>query len=104
MRSDPHRLPSRVLSAYQDSSNRTYLSIVSVWEMQINQQIGKLRLDVHLKDIIEGQCDTNLLEIMPLRLEHIYGLHNLLLHYKDPFDRLLIVQSHDEKDEIWECA
>jgi len=96
LRSEPNKLSPRVLSAYQDSSNRIYLSIVSVWEMQIKHQIGKLRLDMPLKDLIEGQCDANILEILPLRLNHIFGLQNLPLHHKDPFDRLLIVQSQAE--------
>ena len=96
LRSEPHRLPSRVLNAYQDTSNRIYLSIISVWEMQIKHQIGKLRLDMSLKDIIEGQCDTNMLEIMPLKLNHIFELQNLPLYHNDPFDRLLIVQSRAE--------
>ena len=86
----------RVLNAYQDPSNRIYLSIISVWEMQIKHQIGKLRLDMPLKDIIEGQCDANFLEVLPLGLKHIFGLQNLPLHHKDPFDRLLIVQSRSE--------
>ncbi len=96
LRSEPQRVSSRVLSAYQEPSNRIYLSIVSIWEMQIKHQIGKLRLDMPLKDIIEGQCDANTLEIMPLRLNHIFGLQNLPPHHKDPFDRLLIVQSRAE--------
>ncbi|MDM8541220.1 type II toxin-antitoxin system VapC family toxin [Desulfococcaceae bacterium HSG9] len=96
LRSEPNRVSSRVLSGYQEPSNRIYLSIVSIWEMQIKHQIGKLRLDMPLKDIIEGQCDANTLEIMPLRLNHIFGLQNLPPHHKDPFDRLLIVQSRAE--------
>ncbi len=79
-----------------EPSNRIYLSIVSVWEMQIKHQIGKLRLEMPLKELIEEQCDANMLEIMPLRLNHIFGLQNLPLHHKDPFDRLLIVQSRAE--------
>lgn len=96
LRSAPKRLSPEVLSAYQDPSNRIYLSIVSVLEMQIKHQIGKLKLDVSLKDLVEEQCDANALEILPLRLDHIFGLQNVPLHHKDPFDRLLIVQSQVE--------
>ena len=96
LRSEPHRLSPRVLSAYQDPANRIYLSIVSVWEMQIKHQIGKLRLDMPLRELIEKQCDANTLEILPFKLNHIFGLQNLPLHHKDPFDRLLIVQSQVE--------
>ena len=81
---------------YRESSNRIYLSIVSVWEMQIKHQIGKLRLDIPLKELIEEQRDANALEILPLRLNHIFGLQNLPLHHKDPVDRLLMVQSRAE--------
>ena len=96
LRSEPHRLSPRVLSAYQDPANRIYLSIVSVWEMQIKHQIGKLRLDMPLRELIEKQCDANTLEILPFKLNHIFGLQNLPLHHKNPFDRLLIVQSQVE--------
>ena len=96
LRSEPHRLSPRVLSAYQDPANRIYLSIVSVWEMQIKHQIGKLRLDMPLRELIEKQYDANTLEILPFKLNHIFGLQNLPLHHKDPFDRLLIVQSQEE--------
>ncbi len=96
LRSEPHRLSPRVLSAYQDTSNRIYLSIVSVWEMQIKHQLGKLRLDIPLKELIEEQCNANTLEILPFGLNHIFELQNLPLHHKDPFDRLLIVQSRVE--------
>jgi len=96
LRSEPHRLSYRALSAYQKPSNRIYLSIVSVWEIQIKHQIGKLRLDMPLKELIERQCAANTLEIMPIRLNHIFELQNLPLHHKDPFDRLLIVQFRAE--------
>jgi len=37
----------------QDRQNVLLLSVVSVWEMQIKRQLGKLRLALPLKEIIE---------------------------------------------------
>jgi PIN domain nuclease of toxin-antitoxin system len=31
--------------------------------------------------------------MLPISLEHIYQVNQLPLHYRDPFDRLLIAQS-----------
>ncbi len=96
LRGEPHKVSSKALSVYQERNNTTYLSIVSVWEMQIKHQIGKLDLNMPLQEIIEEQCGTNNLKILPLRLNHIFGLQRLPLHHKDPFDRLLLVQAQYE--------
>lgn len=96
LRSEPQKISQRALSLYRERNNIVYLSIVSVWEMQIKYQIGKLDLDMPLQDIIEEQCEANSLQILPLRLKHIFGLGNLPLYHKDPFDRLLLVQSQTE--------
>jgi len=47
----------------QDRQNVLLLSVVSVWEMQIKRQLGKLRLALPLKEIIETQQQTNSIEI-----------------------------------------
>ncbi len=96
LRSEPEKVSSKALNLYQERNNSVYLSIVSVWEMQIKRQIGKLDLNMPLQEIIEEQCETNNLQILPLRLKHIFGLQDLPLHHKDPFDRLLLVQSQIE--------
>jgi len=97
LRTEPQKVSSKALSVYLERNNITYLSIVSIWEMQIKHQIGKLDLNMPLQEIIEEQCRTNSLKILPLRLNHIFGLQRLPLHHKDPFDRLLLVQAQYEK-------
>jgi len=69
------------------------LSVVSVWEMQIKLQLGKLRLALPLREIVESQQHTNNIEILPATLEHVLTLENLPAHHKDPFDRLLAAQA-----------
>jgi len=80
-----------------DSSNDLLLSLASVWEMQIKQQLGKLRLSAPLGEIIEKQRSTNGIQLLPIELSHILGLSDLPEHHKDPFDRLLITQANVER-------
>jgi PIN domain nuclease of toxin-antitoxin system len=72
------------------------LSLVSPWEIQIKQQLGKLHLNSELSDLVEVQVEQNGLNILPVKLEHIYALNTLPHHHKDPFDRLLISQAEIE--------
>lgn len=94
--SDPGQLSERVLALCSDPSTTLLLSVASVWEMQIKQQIGKLRLHLPLADLVASQQQTNGLELVPIQLDHVLALDNLPLHHKDPFDRLLISQAQVE--------
>ena len=92
----PEKLSQAALSALEDEANELILSVVSVWEMQIKFQLGKLKLSVPLKELVKNQQETNDLQISPLELKHVLALNPLPLHHKDPFDRLLIAQSIEE--------
>jgi PIN domain nuclease of toxin-antitoxin system len=87
------RLPSNVLNTLVDPENRLYLSIASVWEMQIKSQIGKLKLPGTLPDIIERQINENNLLMLRIELAHVFALARLPDAHKDPFDRIIIAQA-----------
>ncbi|MBS3947844.1 MAG: type II toxin-antitoxin system VapC family toxin [Dethiobacter sp.] len=91
--SEPAKLSPQALALCQDRQNVLMLSVVSVWEMQIKLQLGKLRLALPLREIVESQQHTNNIEILPATLEHVLTLENLPAHHKDPFDRLLAAQA-----------
>jgi PIN domain nuclease of toxin-antitoxin system len=93
---EPEKLSKTALDYCQDVGNTLILSVVSVWEMQIKIQLGKLKLNDPLSELIESQRRTNNLEILPVELAHALALERLLNYHKDPFDRLLIVQSQLE--------
>lgn len=80
-------------SLLADASNSLFLSVVSIWEMQIKSQLGKLKLNLPLRELIESQQQTNGLQILSIALEHVLALENLPAHHKDPFDRLLVAQA-----------
>lgn len=95
--SEPEKLSPTALVLCEDKSNQLLLSVVSVWEMQIKIQLGKLKLKKSLKEIIERQLSENDLKILSVELNHALTLKDLDNHHKDPFDRLIISQAKVEK-------
>jgi len=99
LRYESEKLSKLALEACLNTNNRLYLSIASVWEMQIKHQLGKLELNTSLEDMIEEQCQTNDLQILPITTKHILALYNFpfqlkpSFYHKDPFDRILIAQA-----------
>ncbi len=91
--SEPARLSPQALALCQDRVNVVLLSVVSVWEMQIKLQLGRLNLDLPIAEVIESQQQRNGIEVLPITLTHVLALENLPAHHKDPFDRLLIAQA-----------
>jgi PIN domain nuclease of toxin-antitoxin system len=92
---NPDALSEKALSLCEDVNNQLFLSMVSIWEMQIKLQLNKLRLNAPLADIVNLQ-KNNGIAILPITFDHIIGLNLLPLHHKDPFDRLLIAQVNSE--------
>lgn len=93
----PEKLPAKVYSACYDRRNTLLISIASVWEMQIKVTKGKLALRVPLADIIATQQRENGIEILPVKLQHLWKLAELPPRHGDPFDRLLVAQSIAEE-------
>ena len=93
---EPAKLSATALAALEDENNRLILSDVSIWEMQIKVQLGKMKLKMPLPDLIESQKRDNDVEILPIKTEHILALDGFPFHHKDPFDRLLMAQSKVE--------
>jgi len=89
----PEKLSNRVLTQLSDPENTLLLSLVSVWEMQIKLQLGKLTLNLPLPELIESQRQVNGLQILEVELTHIWKLADLPNQHRDPFDRLLAAQS-----------
>jgi PIN domain nuclease of toxin-antitoxin system len=92
----PHRVRDRVMTVIANPDNDLFLSLTSVWEMQIKIQLGKLELSDSLSDILKTQQIENNIQILTIKLNHIWSLKNLPNHHRDPFDRLLIAQAQTE--------
>lgn len=94
------RLSPTALAVCQDKTNTLLISAASIWEMQIKVQLGKMHFVTPLPETIVNQQRINKMQILPIRLNHIYTLEKLPHHHKDPFDRLLIAQAVHENIPI----
>jgi PIN domain nuclease of toxin-antitoxin system len=92
----PARLTGTAYNAITDLGNEVFLSVVNGWEIQIKAQLGKLTLPKPLRVLLQEEEATNGFRVLSITLEHIYALDSFPLHHRDPFDRLLIAQAHQE--------
>ena len=60
----PTQLSPIVITLLKDKTNEFYVSLASVWEMQIKLQIGKLNFTKTLSDKISHQQHTNNIQIL----------------------------------------
>jgi PIN domain nuclease of toxin-antitoxin system len=93
---DRAQLSPVALAVCEDPSNVLLLSVVSVWEMQIKAQLGKLTLTIPLATMIDRELHVNGMTLLRVELAHVLALDTLPAHHKDPFDRLLIAQTQIE--------
>lgn len=79
-----------------DTDNKTWLSIASVWEIAVKVSIGKMNLHQPFELFIETQMAINKINLLSLSIPHTAVMSTLPFHHKDPFDRLLIAQAMAE--------
>ena len=94
--SDPTKLSPRAVQILQDRANVVWLSTVSVWEIVVKNQIGKLPLTDDIEQIVEEQIRVNFVQLLPVELRHVLAGRLLpppATSHGDPFDRLLISQA-----------
>lgn len=93
---EPRRLSQSLRQALQDQENNLFISVASLWEMQIKVQIGKLPLPLPAREFVAVHCLTIGVQRLPVIESHIWALDALPLFHRDPFDRLLIAQAITE--------
>lgn len=104
---EPEHLSSQVVQLCHDTENEVLVSTVSLWEMMIKQQTGKLTLKRSIEAIFESPDVLQEVVWLPIMPRHILKLEDLPLVHRDPFDRLLIAQALYEnatlisKDEVF---
>lgn len=96
---DRTRLSSRALAVLYDPANSVWFSAVSIWEIVIKSQLGKLALRLPLSQIV-AQQQANGLQVLAVSLAHVLAVESLPSVHKDPFDRLLIAQANVEAAEF----
>lgn len=94
--SQSNNLSARAQQIIADSQNRLFVSLTSLWEIQIKSNLGKFVLRGPLEQIVSDQALMNGIELLTITLPHIVELAALPNHHRDPFDRLLIAQAKVE--------
>jgi PIN domain nuclease of toxin-antitoxin system len=89
---DGSKLSIQAREACASSSNSIHLSIASIWEMQIKQMLGKLKLRSPVTALVESQQSLNGLIIEPITLDDVAWLDRLPPIHRDPFDRMIAAQ------------
>lgn len=95
-RDEPNKISAVAFTKISDPNNDVFLSVVTVWELQIKIALNKFSVKGGLENAVKGEQLNNNFQILPIQLSHALYLENLPLHHKDPFDRLLISQANVE--------
>ncbi|MCX8037916.1 MAG: type II toxin-antitoxin system VapC family toxin [Candidatus Sumerlaeia bacterium] len=94
--SEHEKMSSRALGLCKSGENTLAVSVVSIWEIVIKTQLGKMVLDMPLDQIVAHEVQANGILVLPVFLSHIYELRDLPPYHRDPFDRLLVAQARAE--------
>ncbi|MFZ1028949.1 MAG: type II toxin-antitoxin system VapC family toxin [Limnoraphis robusta] len=88
---DDQSLPTSLRDRIEATDN-VFVSIASFWEISIKVTIGKIVLQNDFNDI-EDRFEATRFKLLPISIKDTILLHQLPLHHKDPFDRILIAQA-----------
>jgi PIN domain nuclease of toxin-antitoxin system len=89
----PDKLKEQTIEIIQNENNIIYVSIATLWELQIKESINKIKLPDDFFDVLTEAG----YEILPITVQHLKELKVLPNHHRDPFDRILIAQAKTEQ-------
>ena len=90
---EPDKLTIKAQEIISDRHNIICVSLISLWEISIKKNIGRLDLPQNFLEVVEN----GEFEMLPLTTAQIQQYQELPLHHRDPFDRMLIVQARQQK-------
>ena len=89
---EPEKLTQPCRVALTDPENQIWVSAVSVWEIVIKAQRGKLQIPNDWAAGIKAQD----FQVLSFEARHALAVSGLPLHHQDPFDRALLAQARSE--------
>src|SRR5690606_20180299 len=90
--SAPQNLSAAAKMAIDDATE-LFVSDVSIWEICLKWQAGKLNLPTPPRHWITEQMNTWSISRMGIEPDDLFRSSELADHHRDPFDRLLIAQT-----------
>lgn len=91
------RLPERTKASIRAPEQDVWLSVVSMWEILVKHQIGRLPLPGPAWPYIAAQRERHGIDSLALEEPAMAHLPKLPGVHRDPFDRMLVCQAieHD---------
>ncbi len=99
----PEKLSTHASLLLQDSDNHLKIRAGSIWEIAIKVSKGRLPLSLPYREWIDLTIPTLQLDVLPITLERAERLAQLPFHHREPFDRLIAVQSLEERLPLLSC-
>jgi PIN domain nuclease of toxin-antitoxin system len=87
-----NQLNENVKEIICDGENEKFCSFISLWEIAIKINIGKLIFQLPFSELEKSLLENNIRIIYPA-LDDLSFYKTLPLHHKDPFDRMIIAQA-----------
>ena len=94
---DDPRISVRVRDLIADDESDVLVSAATIWEIAIKAGLGQLDLPSDLQGFLRRELADNAFACLPVTFEHAVGVRDLPQHHRDPFDRILMVQSQLEQ-------
>lgn len=94
---DDPQLSNTARAFIGDGRNQIFLSAASAWEIAIKYGKGRLELPEPPDQYVANRLNQHRFSALPIQLSHalqVYGLPDI---HRDPFDRLLVIQSQLEE-------
>lgn len=76
-------LSGKARALIEDPSNKSLLSVASLWEMAIKVSLGKLILSVLFDDVVQ-QLSLNGVGLLNISTAHVSLVATLPFHHRDP--------------------
>lgn len=105
---DPSRIKPEHMLYIENTTNKIFLSSISIAELMIKKSIGKLAFNFNALEMAKNMG----IEILGFSGFDALQLETLPLHHKDLFDRMIIAQaqasefsmiSYDKKFSFYDC-
>ncbi len=87
------RLPVLFRNTIREPKNEVFLSVISLWEITVKYNLGKLPLPQSPEIYIPMERRRHLIKSLSLHENAVKELVQLPALHRDPFDRMLICQT-----------
>jgi len=90
---DSRRLKPETCRTLAEAGNTVFVSVVSLWEIEVKCRVGKLEADIAA--ITAQMAPASKIQLLGITPQHLLALNSLPFReqHRDPFDHLIIAQA-----------